>query len=223
MAAVRSDRFGAPSGRHDRRVLAWTRAAAIDSLADRTVWSAAALPGGRAAAERLGELLGGDLTVRGLAVDPPGSAAVPARPPDAMLGSRVSPGDIVVLHDEPAVALTAVVRERGLHAIWHVRASPARRSGAAPAFLRPDAAAVDAFVLSWKEAVERQAPVERVAAIMPKAGLIVVKDAAIGDSPRAFARSMALAWISILGDVVEDDRDDRVGGTLHARPLVAGR
>jgi hypothetical protein len=65
------------------------------------------------------------------------------------------------------------VRERGLHAIWHL--------------------------------------------------LVIVKDAASGDSERAAARSMALAWISVLGDVVEDDRDDHVGGTLNARPLVARR
>jgi hypothetical protein len=32
MAAVRSDRLGAPSGRHDRRVLAWTWATAIGTL-----------------------------------------------------------------------------------------------------------------------------------------------------------------------------------------------
>jgi hypothetical protein len=226
MAAVRSERFSAPSGRHDRRVLAWTRAAAIDTLADRTVWSAAALPRGREAAKRLWALLHGDLTARLLAVDSPGSAAALARPLEAMLGGKVSPGDIVVLHDMPTVAFAEAVREGGLHAIWHLSApqgSRARRTDAARAFLHPHADAVDAFVLSWEEPVERQPQVERVAALLPKAGLVIVKDAATGDSSRTSARSMALAWISILGDVVEDDRDDHVGGTLNARPLVAGR
>lgn len=32
-----------------------------------------------------------------------------------------------------------------------------------------------------------------------------------------------LAWSSVLGDVVEADRDDRVGGALHVRPAVAPR
>jgi hypothetical protein len=222
MAAVRSDRFSAPSGRHDRRVLAWTRAAAIDTLADRTVWSAAALPAGRAAASRLSDLLPDDLGVRLLAVDPAGPAPVSRRPPDAALGDDVSPGDVVVLHDAPAVALAAAVRERGSHAIWHLGARQERRSrdrGGGPAFMHPQAEAIDAFVFSWKQPGDRRAPVERVAAIMPKAGLVIVKDAAIGDS----TRSLALAWISALGDVVEGDRDDRVGGTLRARPLVAGR
>jgi hypothetical protein len=221
MAAVRSDLLSAPSGRHDRRVLAWTRAAAIDTLADRTVWSAAALPRGRARAGRLSALLGDDLSARLLAVDPPDSAAA-SRSPDAMLGGEVSAGDVVVMHDAPTLALAEAVRERGLHAICHARAAQppgARRAAIAGAFRHMQVDAVDAFVLSWKQPGERGAPVERVAAILPKAGLVVVKDAAIGDS----ARSIALAWISVLGDVVEDDRDDRVGGTLHARPLVAGR
>src|SRR5260221_487294 len=59
MAAVRSDRFDAPSGVHDERVLAWTRSVADDSLAGRTIWCAAALPVGRAAASRLLGLLRG--------------------------------------------------------------------------------------------------------------------------------------------------------------------
>ncbi|HEX4805989.1 MAG TPA: hypothetical protein VFU94_08815 [Conexibacter sp.] len=37
------------------------------------------------------------------------------------------------------------------------------------------------------------------------------------------AQHSALAWSSVLGDVVEADRDDRVGGTLHVRPAVAPR
>jgi hypothetical protein len=53
MAAVRTDRFDAPSGIHDERVLAWTRALAVDALAGRTVWCAGALPAGRSAVGRL--------------------------------------------------------------------------------------------------------------------------------------------------------------------------
>jgi hypothetical protein len=206
-------------------VLAWTRAAAIDKVADRTVWSAAALPGGRMVAERLLGLLRGNLTARPLAVDRPESTTAFA-PFEAMLGGEVAPGDVVVLNDEPTIALTAAARERGLHAIWHLRVPRgprSRRSEAAPVFLHPQANAVDAFVLSWQQPDERRPPFERIVALLPKAGLVIVKDAASGDSERAPARSMALAWISVLGDVVEDDRDDHVGGTLNARPLVARR
>jgi hypothetical protein len=226
MTAVRSERFGAPSGRHDRRVLAWTRATAVDALADRTVWSAAALPAGRVAAGRLCELLRGDLTARRLDVDPPESTEAAARPLEAPLGGQVAAGDVVVLHDAATAALAGAVRERGLHTIWHLRTAIGREaqgSAISEALLHPRADAVDAFVLSWEEPAGRRAPVERVAAFLPQAGLVIVKDAAIGDPARTSARSMALAWISILGDVVEGDRDDHVGGTLHARPLVARR
>jgi hypothetical protein len=227
MAAVRSDRFRAPSGRHDRRVLAWTRATAIDALADRTVWSAAALPGGRAAAERLRALLlRGDLSARLLALDLPGSATATAGPPDATLDAEAAPGDVVVLHDEPAPARAAALRERGLHAIWHIRPPlerPTRRSDVARAFPRPQADPVDAVVVSWREPSGRRPPVEGVAALVPKARLVIVKEAATADSAGVSADNVALAWISILGDVVEDDRDDHVGGTLNARPFVARR
>jgi hypothetical protein len=132
---------------------------------------------------------------------------------------------VVVLHDEPTVALAAVLRERGMHAIWHLRPqleSPARRGGVAGAFPRLKAGPVDACVLSWGEPSERS-PVERVAALLPKARLVIVKDAATAGSADASARNVVLAWISILGDVVEYDRDDHVGGTVNARPFVARR
>jgi hypothetical protein len=32
-----------------------------------------------------------------------------------------------------------------------------------------------------------------------------------------------LVWTTILADVVRDDRAERVGGTLHARPSVPAR
>lgn len=141
MAAVRSDRFDAPLGVHDERVLAWAGSVADDSLAGRTVWCAAALPAGRAAANRLLGLLRGRLI---------------ARP----LGVAVT---------EPPAALASV--------------------------LDP----------------------------IPAAGLVDVKDAATAGGRRGYAQLRALAWSSILGEVVEADRDDRVGGTLHVRPAMAPR
>jgi hypothetical protein len=250
MAAVRSDRFDAPSGLHDERVLAWMRSLAGAALAGRTVWCAAALPGGRAAAGHLQALLGGDLAMRPLAVaaaEPPMALSrqldamlagtTPARPlgseareayargadrAEALIGERVAPGDVVVLHDALTVSLARPVRDRGAHAIWHLRAprgpqAPSAR--AAQAFLSPHTAAVDAFVVAWEE---RGPHVKHVAALLPAAGLVDVKDTAAGAS-RATARRLALAWSSILGDVIDTDRDDRVGGTLHVRPAVAPR
>jgi hypothetical protein len=250
MAAVRSDRFDAPSGVHDERVLAWTRSVAEDSLAGRTVWCAAALPVGHAAASRLLGLLRGRLIVRPLSVTVTEPPAALASVLDGMLAGtsrqlplgaaareafargagdatetiidRVDPGDVVVLHDTLTLLLAGPVRERGAHAVWNLAAPSPRAPGfrAAQDFLDPQAAAVDAFVIAWRE---RRAGIDRVAALLPAAGLVDVKDAATAGSRRECARRRRLAWSSILGDVVEADRDDRVGGTLHVRPAVAPR
>jgi hypothetical protein len=42
---------------------------------------------------------------------------------EALIGGTVAPGDVVVLHDALTVALARAVRERGAHAIWHVRSA----------------------------------------------------------------------------------------------------
>jgi hypothetical protein len=48
---------------------------------------------------------------------------------------------------------------------------------------------------------------------MPRAGRVAEKHMGdIGDD---------LAWSSLLADVVGADREERVGGRLHARPAVA--
>lgn len=41
--------------------------------------------------------------------------------------------------------------------------------------------------------------------------------------PSGLHERRMLAWISLLGDVVEEDRADRDGGTVQARPVVAAR
>jgi trehalose synthase len=52
------EHFPAPSGTRDRRALDAARKRVVHALAGRTVWSAVALPDGRAAAHRVGESLG---------------------------------------------------------------------------------------------------------------------------------------------------------------------
>jgi hypothetical protein len=193
------------------------------------VWCAAALPAGRLAAARLRTLLQGDCVVRPLAVaeseaptDPLDEGASPAYA-EALIDAHVEPGDVVVLHDALTVSLARAARERGAHVICDLprpRRSKAPGLPAAQAFLEPYAAVVDAFFLTWEE---RRAAVERIAALIPAAGLVDVKDVTIGGGRPAATRRMALAWSSVLGDVLEVDRSDRVGGTLHVRPAVASR
>jgi len=251
MAAVLSDRIAPPDGLHDRRVLAWLRSRGGDALAGRVVWCAAALPGGHAAARRLRELVGADMEIGPLAVEAAEPPAALARQLDAMLdgtpplrsldaaaldeyvhgtelaepalGGRVRPGDVVVLHDSFTVSFAAALRDRGAHAIWHLR----RRSGSrAPCvrealdFLdRGGAGAVDAVVVDEWIGVDG---LTRVAALVPASRLLDIREVSPG---RDAARSerLALAWTSLLGDILEEDRADHVGGTIQVRPVVAAR
>lgn len=251
MAAVRSDRIGVPIGLRERRVLAWLRSSAGDALAGRRVWGAAALSGGHAAGWRLRNLLKDDLEIDPLAVEAAEPPARLARQLDAMLAGvslpqslgaaaraahargaelaepalsgRVRPGDVVVLHDCFTVSFAAALRDRGAHAVWHLRrrsGSPAPSVRAAIDFLaRSGGAALDAVVVD--ERVGIGGP-ERVTALVPASQLIDIREVPLGDDA-ARAERVALAWISLLGDVVEEDRADRVGGTIQARPVVAAR
>ncbi|HEV7615476.1 MAG TPA: hypothetical protein VGO36_04530 [Solirubrobacterales bacterium] len=251
MAAVRNERIGDPIGLHERRVLAWLRSRGSDVLSGRVVWCASAHDGGHTAGRRLRELLDDDLEVAPLAVNAPEPPAVLARRLDAMLAGvpsprslgaaartayarsaelaepaldrKVRPGDVVVLHDCFTVSSAAALRERGAHAIWHLRrgsGSHAPCVGAAIDFLhRGGAGAVDAVV-----AHERQRNDEEglITAFLPAAQLLDIRELSLeGDAARA--ERVALAWISLLGDIVEEDRADHVGGTIQARPVVAAR
>ncbi|MDX6634925.1 MAG: hypothetical protein QOF06_1128 [Solirubrobacterales bacterium] len=251
MAAVRSDRIGIPIGPHERRVLAWLRSSAGDALAGRRVWCAASLSGGHAAGWRLRNLLKDDLEIDPLAVEAAEPPAQLARQLDAMLagvspprslgaaaraayarggelaepflGGRVRPGDVVVLHDCFTVSFAVALRDRGAHAVWHLRrrsGSPAPCVRAAIDFLdRSGGAAVDAVVVD--ERVGIGGP-ERVTALVPASQLLDIREVPPGDDA-ARAERVALAWISLLGDIVEEDRADHVGGTIQARPVVAAR
>jgi hypothetical protein len=251
MAAVRSDRIEPPTGLHERRVLAWLRSCGGDALSGRTVWCVAALSGGHTAGRRLRELLHDDLEILPLAVDATDPPAELARQLDAMLagippprslgaaarneyvrgaelaepalGGRVRRGDVVVLHDSFTVSFAAALRDRGAHAIWHLR----RRSGsrapsvrAAIDFLdRGGAGAVDAVMIDEPRWTDRE---EQIVAIVPAARLLDIREVSLGGDAARGDR-VALAWTSLLGDIVEEDRADHVGGTIQVRPIVAAR
>jgi hypothetical protein len=251
MAVVRSDRIGVPTGLNERRVLAWLRSCADDALAGRVVWSAAALPDGHAAGRRLRELLHDELEVVPLGVEAAGPPAELARQLDAMLagvpssgslggaaraayahgaevaepglGGRVRPGDLVILHDCFTVSLATALRERGAHAIWHLRRRSASRPPcvrAAIDFLdRGGGGAVDAVVIDERRESDGG---ELIAAFLPAARLLDIREVS-PEADAARVEPVALAWTSLLGDIVDEDRADRVGGTIQARPVVAAR
>ena len=124
-----------------------------------------------------------------------GVRADPLRAPE-----DVRPGDVVVLHHPLAAAQASELRERGAHAIWHLL-SAHERAPAADAYLMTGTSLTGgAFVV----------------ALVPAPGVV-------------FAKEMRgptyedIGWCSLLADVVRADREECVGGTLHARPTVAAR
>jgi hypothetical protein len=143
---------------------------------------------------------------------------------EAMLGRAVAPNDIVVLHDALTAVLAQALRERGAHVIWDVMLGAVPGDATAHdawAFLRPYTSAIDAFVMSWVEADARGRTVERIAAVMPSADVVATKEIPTGDAGGDPCQTVG--WSSVLADVVDQDRGEHVGGTLHARPAVAMR
>lgn len=140
---------------------------------------------------------------------------------DALVPGEVRAGDVVVLHDPIAAALAPAIRERGAHAVW--QASIGRWEGnsvAAWRFLhrtRPD---LDAYVTGWRAGRTASLGRTGVAAYISARRVIEAKeaDAASPDQPNE-----NLVWTTALADVVMEDRAERVGGKLEARPSIPAR
>jgi hypothetical protein len=142
---------------------------------------------------------------------------------DGLIGRSVGPDDMVIIHDALTALLVEAIRERGAHAVWHVRVTaPTREAAAAQAraFLDDYTSSVDAYMISWSQPAGAGWPVDRVAALMPSAGVVAAKEIPI-EHAASGARDVALR--SVLADVLHADRDEAVGGTLHARPAVPPR
>lgn len=253
MTSLVTEHFGVPAGERDARAQDFARRRAAHELAGRTVWAAAALPQGRDAAERLTSCLlwAADSGVRAGRIDVAGeesleplaqfldamlrgTAAPLARPGDAdehlcedcvgaseaLMGADVRADDVVVLHDPLTALLAQAIRERGAYAIWHVSvqaAAPEEAVTAALEFMRRFTGGVDAFVAT---------SAGQVTAAVPAAGVVAAKEvemppAAPGD--HAAGPYESLGWTGLLADVVQGRHGESVGGTLHARPVVAAR
>jgi hypothetical protein len=147
-----------------------------------------------------------------------------ARGGETLAGDAIRPGDIVVLHDALTAALAEAVRGRGAHVVWDVPlGAPPGRAAIVVAwdFLRPHVRAVDAMVMSWTARGDRPRGMEHIGAVMPSPGLLATKEiAATGAEAQGLHNR---GWSTLLGDIVDRDRGDCVGGTLHPRPAVAAR
>jgi hypothetical protein len=246
-----TEQFEASSSRAARRRES-ARRGVIDELAGRTVWSATALPGGRDPIERLARRLGfargGGVELAAMEVPADerllglarrlgallhGSASPTTGPDradseiyaeavsraDALVARGVAFDDVVVLDDTLAPALAHAVRGRGAHAVWQVDVGAPQRSATttlAWAFLRPYASAIDAYLMTWSASAGREPKAQRVVALMPSLDRVTAAQLQPEHGP-------GLGWSGVLADVVQSDRDDRVGGTRHARPAVPSR
>jgi hypothetical protein len=65
--------------------------------------------------------------------------------------------------------------------------------------------------------------VEHLIAVMPAADRVCEKSMLLAASQRPPDGQLAVAWRSLLADVVHDDHDEHVGGVRRARPRVAAR
>jgi hypothetical protein len=145
---------------------------------------------------------------------------------DALLPGELRPGDVVVLHDPIAAALAPAIRERRAHAIW--RTSIGRWEGNAAAawrFLHRSSPALDAYVTAWRSrsggSTASAGRAGIAAYIAASAGVSAKVDAGGPGGPGSGYEE--ISWTTLLADVVREDRAERVGGTVHARPSVAAR
>jgi hypothetical protein len=140
---------------------------------------------------------------------------------DALIPGEVQAGDVVVLHDPIAAALARAIRERGGHAIWSAAIGPWESNAAAAwRFLHRARPALDAYVMAWRSGSSAPVGRARIAAYISAPGLVSAKEVDASESGRGYDE---IGWTTLLADVVRDDRAERVGGTVHARPSVAAR
>ncbi len=246
MTSVVTERLGEPDTARRARALECARQRAADELAGRTVWCLAAARTGAAAAsalqdslrgvhddgvaarrapmpvaeplgrlvERLDEMLRGDRrSPSWLGPEAREVYLQVAEEAERLIGYEVHSGDLVVLHDPAAGALAEAVRCRGAHAVWRVTLGP-KSSTAFQAWrsLHRRRPCLDAYVTDW--------PPGGIAAFISARDLVSAKEVRAGGQPQSLDE---LGWTSLLADVVTGDRDETVGGTLHARPSVAAR
>lgn len=240
MTAVTVERFEVTPGVRAERVLDVTSRAAADELAGRTIWSAAALPIGRASARRLRSRL-----------QEPGEASISVRPLDVgadepltrlaerlehMLTDATAPPAQLGPAERDAYAEGAQGGEElmagrvrpddvvVLHdALAAALARAAREGGAHVVWQLPPGAPspTDAlrFLRDYIATMDAYVTASEglIAALMPSPDAVAAKEVPPG------ARYETVGWCCLLADVVHDDRQEHVGGRRRPRPAVAAR
>jgi hypothetical protein len=238
MTSVSVDRFEGGGGRAARMLDVTSRAAA-DELAGRTIWSAAALPGGRASARelrtRLREPDEPTAPVRALEVGADASLIELAQRLERLLTDATAPGGQLGAAERDVYAQGAGSGEAlggdrvnpgdvvVIHdALAAALAEAARERGAhAVWFLPPGARPSEAwdFLRAYTAAMDAYLTAQEnlLAALMPSADAVAAKELPAG------AGYETVGWSCLLADVVHDDRHEHVGGARRARPAVTAR
>jgi hypothetical protein len=219
------EEFAAPDSERAVRTLELNRRRATDELAGRTVWCVAAAHTARAAADalrvRLRALKREGVSSRGIPIRGGQSVVRVTEDGDQLLGQEVRAGDLVVLHDPVAAALSDAVRARGAHAIWRLEARRLAEAAAEAWWsLHRSRPCVDAYVTAWQRRGPRGVTRLGVAAFMEGPDVVSAKELAARGPESGYVQ---LGWTSLLADVVREDHDEHVGGRLHPRPDVAVR
>lgn len=252
MTSLMLEHFGDPSSAQDIRLRERARSEALDGLAGRTVWCAAAVPERRSAAEALRSRLGGAGAVATgeleIAADGPlrdlarqldamlsGRArgqqldaeqqeiyAGASRDGETLIGGAVRHDDVVVISDPFVAVLAEAVRERGAIVVWQLKRCPRR-----PAVAR-----------AWRFIERSSPPIDAYVTSWSTplsggrvqsgvAAFIPGADAVTAKEQKTAAGDPPwdeeLGWSRLLGDVVRAGREEHVGGIVHARPAIAVR
>jgi hypothetical protein len=246
------EQFGTPASTREARVLEFARRRAANELAGRTVWCACSLRAGRfraralrsciraaggggvdsgwidvqareplsRLAERLDEMLRGEESDSSLGPEEDQIYSEGVQESDRFVAREVRPGDVVVVHDPLGVALASAFRAHGAHVVWRTSVGPRQETVIdAWRFVHRRGAGLDAYVTGWRPSVARRFR-RGVAAFMSSPDVVSAKEVAPPGGEQTYDE---ITWTSLLADVVQADREERVGGTLHARPGVAAR
>jgi hypothetical protein len=216
MTSLLVERFDTVGGVRVTRAVEAAGDRVAEVLAGRTVWCSAT--------EAECHVQAAQLRARVAGAGANVSAAVP---PSAVEGDDagadwVKRDDVVIAHDAPTLRFFEAIRQHGGHAVFRFRSAcvPTASPPAALALLAQMPTCIDAYLLSWREDRGHGKVVERVVAAMPAAGIIAAKEFPLGvpgEDPRS------LAWRMAVAEVVRTDREEAVGGRLHAKPAVAAR
>jgi hypothetical protein len=205
------ERFQAPDTRRRARILELVRERAAEQLAGRHTWVIDADSRGptQLSQLRLDEEL-------------PTMQQIPSQMAESLpvlIAVHVRAGDVVVVRDRAAIGVGGLVRECGAHVIWDRRVQTPRlgSAGDLPP-RRPEGPALDAWVMAWN-AANRRGP-RSLAAFIGASGVLSAKEMDAGAPDDGYEK---LGFRSLLADIVRQDRAERVGGTVSARPFVAAR